>query len=134
MASKHNIPLSLLARYAKEHGWVEKRKRYNALPDRPSIDVSKLARSSDALETIIESAFISVSESALNNKELDTKTLKELTSTLKEAINIKQNIYLLPMVTEQKHLEYEQRKNPDLPSSENEIRVILDDDTEKYSV
>ena len=52
-------------------------------------------------------------------------------STLKEAINIKQNIFMLPMLTEQKQLELESRKNPTV-ITENEIRVILEDDTDKY--
>lgn len=134
IASKYNIPLRLLARYAKDNNWVEKRKSYNASPDSNILDISKLARSSNALESIIENAFISVSESSSNNKEVDTKTLKDLTSTLKEAINIKQNIFLLPMLTEQKQLELEQRRNPLVSSDENEIRVILENDTEKFSM
>jgi gas vesicle protein len=132
LASKHNIPLRLLARYAKDNNWVEKRKRYNASPDSCYIDVSKLARSSDALESIIENAFTDLSEQSSDKKEVDTKTLKDLTSTLKEAINIKQNIFLLPILTEQKQFEFEQRKNPVTISSENEIKVILEDDTDKY--
>ncbi|MBE6670592.1 MAG: hypothetical protein E7593_00130 [Ruminococcaceae bacterium] len=132
LASKYNIPLRLLARYAKDNNWVQKRKQYNTSPDMPTLDVSKLARSSDTLESIIENAFISVSEASAVNGDVDTKTLKELTSTLKEAINIKQNIFLLPILTEQKQLEYEQRKNPATITSENEIRVILENDAEKY--
>ena len=132
LAQKHNIPLRLLARYAKNNNWVDKRKQYNSSPDSILIDVTKLSRSSDALEAIIESAFFDLSEQSADKKEVDTKTLKELTSALKEAINIKQNIFLLPMLTEQKQLEFEQRKAPTAVSSENEIRVILEDDTDKY--
>ena len=132
LASKCGIPLRLLAKYAKDNNWVQKRKQYNSPPDTPILDVSRLARSSDTLESIIENAFISVSENTSEKGDVDTKTLKELTSTLKEAINIKQNIFLLPLLTEQKQLEYEQRKNPEVISSENEIRVFLENDAEKY--
>ena len=134
LSEKYNIPIHLLARYAKDNNWVLKRKKYNSSPDNSIIDVSKLARSSEALETIIESAFSELSEQSSDKKEVDTKTLKDLTSTLKEAINIKQNIFLLPMLTEQKHLELEQRKIPSSDSSENEIKVILEDDTDKYCI
>ena len=133
LSAKHNIPLRLLARYAKDNKWVEKRKQYNASPDQLILDVSKLARSSNALESIIEAAFVSASETVENSGEVDTKTLKELTSTLKEAINIKQNIFLLPMLTEQKQFELEQRKKP-TSDSENEIRVILENGTDKFCV
>jgi hypothetical protein len=132
LSAKHNIPLRLIARYAKDNCWVEKRKKYNASPDSCLIDVSKLARSSDTLESIIENAFSELSTKSTSKKEVDTKTLKDLTSTLKEAINIKQNIFLLPILTEQKQFELEQRKTPAVISSENDIKVILDDDMEKY--
>jgi len=132
LASKYSIPLRLLAKYAKDNNWVQKRKQYNSSPDMPPLDVSRLARSSDALESLIENAFISASEASSKKGDVDTKTLKELTSTLKEAINIKQNIFLLPLLTEQKQIEYEQRKHPEAVSTENEIRVILENDMEKY--
>ena len=134
LASKYNIPLRLLARYAKDNNWVSKRKRYNASPDSCVIDVSRLARSSDTLDTIIENAFTDISLQTSGKKEVDTKTLKDLTSTLKEAINIKQNIFLLPMLTEQKQLELDKVRNPSDNSSENEIKISLEDDTDKYCV
>ena len=132
LSHKYGIPISMLSKYAKNNNWVEKRRKRNSPDGMPSLDVSKLARSSDALETIIENAFMSVSESSSENNSVDTKTLKDLTSTLKEAINIKQNIYLLPMLTEQKQLELEQKKSPITLPSENEITVVLENDTEKY--
>ncbi|MBR5314520.1 MAG: hypothetical protein IKU45_03790 [Clostridia bacterium] len=134
LASKHNIPLRLLARYAKDNNWVSKRKKYHSSPDSCVIDLSKLARSSDTLETIIENAFTDLSLQSSDKKEFDTKTLKDLTSTLKEAINIKQNIYLIPMLTEQKQLELDKVRNPSESSSENEIKICLEDDTDKYCV
>ncbi len=132
LSSKYNIPLRLLARYAKDNKWVEKRKKYHTSPDSCILDVSKLANSADALESIIENAFSDLSVKSTDKKEVDTKTLKDLTSTLKEAINIKQNIFLLPILTEQKQIELEQRKTPAVISSENDIKIILDDDMEKY--
>lgn len=134
LAQKHNIPLRLLARYAKENKWVEKRKKYNASPDSCFIDISKLTTASDALESIIENAFTDLCGSSSDKKEVDTKTLKDLTSALKEAINIKQNIFLLPLLTEQKQYEFEQKKIPFVDPSDNEIRVILENDTDKYSM
>lgn len=134
LSDKYGIPLSILAKHAKNNNWVEKRKRKRAEEPMPSLDVSKLARSSDALESIIESAFLSVSEAAESDKAIDTKTIKELAATLKEAINIKQNIFLLPVITAQKHLELEQKSTLSQDVSQNEITVILDDDTEKYCV
>jgi len=134
IAEKYGISYPALANYARKNNWVNKRKekkQNTSLPD--PFDVSKLARSSDALETIIENAFLTVSKkSADTKKEVDTKTLKELTSTLKDAISIKQNIYLLPMLTEQKQLELEAKSS--FTDNENEIRIILDGNTEKYSV
>ena len=132
LSNKYGIPLNLLSRYAKNNNWVKKRKQQHSADKLPSIDVSKLARSSDALETIIENAFVSVSESTNKNNQIDTKTIKDLAATLKEAINIKQNIFLLPMITAQKHIELEQKKFSSSDSSENEITVILENDTEKY--
>lgn len=134
LASKYNIPLRLLARYAKDNNWVNKRKRCHSSPDSSLIDVSRLARSSDTLETIIENAFSDLSHQSADKKEVDTKTLKDLTSTLKEAINIKQNIFLLPMLTEQKQLELDKVRNPSDPSAENEIKISLEDDADKYCV
>lgn len=131
IARKFNIPYGSLIRYAKKNGWAEKRKNYKAPP---SLDLSKLERSSETLEAIIESAFSSVSLAASQNKDVDTKTLKELTSALKEAINIKQNIYMLPLLTEQKQLELEQKISPAVSDSENEIRVILENGTDKFCV
>ena len=132
IASKYNIPLNILSKYAKKNNWVDKRKNFNSLPRSYQTDISKLARSSDTLESIIESAFSDLSHSSTPHKDIDTKTLKDLTSALKEAINIKQNILLLPIITEQKQLDFQLRKNPPMISSENEIKVILDDDTDKY--
>lgn len=60
--------------------------------------------------------------------------LKDLTSALKEAINIKQSLYLLPMLTEQKQLELEKTKSPPAVQSDNEIKVILENGADKYSV
>ena len=131
VARKFNIPYGSVIRYAKKNGWAEKRK----LSKQPSsLDLSKLERSSEALESIIESAFSSVSFAVSKDEEVDTKTLKELTSALKEAINIKQNIYLLPLLTEQKQLELEQKSTPTPSESENEIRVILENGSDKFCV
>ena len=132
LAEKYNAPVHLIARYAKNNQWVNKRRLFSKNSQSNMLDVSKLARSSKALESIIESAFISVSENP-NADSIDTKTLKELTSTLKEAINIKQNIFLLPMLTEQKQLELEQKKAP-ISTEESEIRVILENDADKFCV
>lgn len=132
LADKYNAPISVIARYAKNNQWVNKRRLFSKNSQSNLLDVSKLARSSKALETIIESAFLSVSENSDPNA-IDTKTLKELTSTLKEAINIKQNIFLLPMLTEQKQLELEQKKAP-ISSEESEIRVILENGADKFCV
>lgn len=132
LAEKYNAPISVIARYAKTNQWVNKRRLFSKNSQSNLLDVSKLARSSKALETIIESAFLSVSENSDPNA-IDTKTLKELTSTLKEAINIKQNIFLLPMLTEQKQLELEQKKAP-ISSEESEIRVILENGADKFCV
>ena len=131
LAKKHNVPRHLISKYAKENDWVNKRKLFSGSQQYSLLDVSRLARSSDALDCIIENAFCDLSEQRNDKKEFDTKTLKDLTSTLKEAINIKQNIFMLPMITEQKQLELESRKNPTV-ITENEIRVILEDDTDKY--
>ncbi len=119
-----------IKKYAKKNNWVDKKKA-SAVSTGKLLDMSKLARSSDALESIIERAFISVSSSS-SAEEVDTKALKELTSTLKEAINIKQNIFLLPIITEQK--QYEHRSCFSDTSSENEIRITLDDSLDQYSV
>ena len=132
LAKKYDTPISVIARYAKNNQWVNKRRLFSKNSQSDLLDVSKLARSSKALETIIESAFLSVSESSDPNT-IDTKTLKELTSTLKEAINIKQNIFLLPMLTEQKQLELEQKKAP-ISTEESEIRVILENGADKFCV
>ncbi len=132
LAEKYDAPIHLIARYAKTNQWVNKRRLFSKNSQSDLLDVSKLARSSKALESIIESAFLSVSENP-NADSIDTKTLKELTSTLKEAINIKQNIFLLPMLTEQKQLELEQKKTP-ISTEESEIRVILENDTDKFCV
>ncbi len=132
LAKKYNAPIHLIARYAKNNQWVNKRRLFSKNTQSSMLDVSKLTRSSNALESIIESAFLSVSENSDANS-IDTKTLKELTTTLKEAINIKQNIYLLPMLTEQKQLELEQKKAP-VSVEESEIRVILENGADKFCV
>lgn len=131
LAKKYNAPLYLIARYAKANQWVNKRRLFSKNFQSNMLDISKLARSSTALESIIESAFLAAENTDANT--LDTKTLKELTTTLKEAINIKQNIYLLPMLTEQKQLELEQKKLP-ISNEESEIRVILENGAEKFCV
>ncbi len=132
LAEKYNTPIYLIARYAKNNQWVNKRRLFSKNSQSNLLDVSKLAHSSKVLESIIESAFLSVSETS-NAESIDTKTLKELTSTLKEAINIKQNIFLLPMLTEQKQLELEQKKAP-ISTEESEIRVILENGADKFCV
>ena len=71
----------------------------------------------------------------LDDGELDVKYLKDLTSTLKEAVNIKRNIYLLPVLEEQKKREQELRDNPPAQNIQtNEICILLESDTEKYSI
>lgn len=63
------------------------------------------------------------------------KYLKDLTSTLKEAVNIKRNIFLLPVLEEQKKREQELRDNPPAPAAQtSEICIILENDAERYSV
>ena len=131
LSKKYGIPIHTIARYANKNGWSAKRKAYSLFSDSPALDISKLARSADALESIIEAALSSVSCDPPSN--VDTKILKDLTSALKEAISIKQNIYLLPVLTEQKQLELETKKCPQ-SSESNEIRVTLENGTNQYCV
>ncbi len=98
------------------------------------LDISKLTRSSKKLESIIDNAFSELSLQSKSQDVLDTKTLKDLTATLKEAIAIKQNIYLLPTIAEQKMLELDKVKLSDSPDSKNEILITLEDSTDKYCV
>lgn len=134
LAKKHAIPLHILARYAKEMQWVQKRRAFRPVSAPLSPDISKLARSSDALEAIIENAFNSVYEASAQSGTTDTKTLKDLTATLKDAIAIKQNIFLLPVVTEHKQQELRMDKNTSAQSAESEIRVILENGADKFCV
>ena len=131
LSARYNVPMHKLARFAALNGWVAKRKAFLSSPPPPSFpDISKLARSSAALETIIEAAFVSASQSG---GAVDTKALKDLTSALKEAIAIKQNIYLLPVLTEQKKFELEVKKAPSVAVAD-EIRVTLENGADKYCV
>jgi len=114
---------------------VEKRKKHKRSNKKAGLDITKLSNSQEDLEKIIESAFSSVASKTLDDGELDVKYLKDLTSTLKEAVNIKRNIYLLPVLEEQKKREQELRDNPPAQNIQtNEICILLESDTEKYSI
>ena len=95
--------------------------------------LERLTRSSEALEELISSAFVSAPKDPTFS-DIDTKTLKELTSVLKEAINIKQSLLLLPVLTEQKQLELTKNKAPATPSAESEIRVFLENGADRFCV
>ena len=99
------------------------------------LDITKLSNSQENLESILENAFCEASRRAEDNDGIDVKTLKDLTSTLKEAVNIKRNIFLLPVLAEQKERERMLRENPPAPTAQtSEICIILENDAEKYSV
>lgn len=134
LSAKYELPLYVIARFAKERGWVQKRKAARGGGEPALFDITKLISSSNALEAIIETALCQTSARADSSGDIDTKTLKDLASALKEAINIKQNLMLLPMVTEQKQLEIQQKKAPPILQSEKEIVVTLENGTERFCV
>ena len=93
LSKKYGIPLAKLSFYAKENKWVEKRKKRKPTKKKVGLDVTKLSNSQEDLEKIIESAFSDAASKTLEGGEVDVKYLKDLTSTLKEAVNIKRNIF-----------------------------------------
>ncbi len=114
---------------------MERRKRHTAQKKKDRLDITKLSNSSEDLEKIIESAFSSAANKTADDGTVDVKYLKDLTSTLKEAVNIKRNLYLLPVLAEQKKREQELRDNPPAQNIQtNEICILLESDAEKYSV
>lgn len=102
--------------------------------DTSTDDISKLICSSDALEDILHSAFTAASLEVKNDAPVDTKSLKELTAVLKDAISIKQNLLLLPTLTQQKRLELQTKKSVSSSDKSGEIRVILDDCFDKFRI
>ncbi len=113
---------------------MEKRKKYFKSRKKDGLDITKLENSQERLETIIESAFLNAANKTSGDGGVDVKYLKDLTSTLKEAVNIKRNIFLLPVLEEQKKRERELRDNPPQNVQTSEICIILENDAEKYSV
>lgn len=134
LAQKYNVSRKSLADYARKNNWVGKRISYQNSPDTPiGNGLERLTRSSEALEELISSAFVSAPKDPTFS-DIDTKTLKELTAVLKEAINIKQSLLLLPVLTEQKQLELTKTKTPASAASESEIRVFLENGADRFCV
>ena len=134
LSARYKVPLYVLARYAKERRWVQRRREYSEAGCPDAFDISRLVSSSTALEAVIDEALRQASARAEESGDIDTKTLKELASALKEAINIKQTLLLLPVVTEQKQLELRQKRAPSSPDAHQEIVVTLENGADRFCV
>lgn len=120
LAEKYGVSPSFMAYYGRKNGWKEKKKEQKKLKKQKD-DISRLKNSSEKLENILERLFDKAEQ---NGDETDMKSLKELTSALKEAVNIRRNLVLLPYVSE----------NKDNVENENDIQIFFDDDSDGFSV
>ena len=127
LSARYKVPLYVLARYAKERRCVQRRREYSEAGCPDAFDISRLVSSSTALEAVIDEALRQASARAEESGDIDTKTLKE-------AINIKQTLLLLPVVTEQKQLELRQKRAPSSPDAHQEIVVTLENGADRFCV
>lgn len=152
LAEAHSLPLSFIQRCGRLNNWKQKRKAFRAAKaNMPECD--RVERTDKELSALLEACGLAgLFETSLKldgivsravkcadisfAEQVDTKALKELAATVKEAVGIKRNLLLTPVLTEQRLLELNNRKNASAQDGDKAeaqvIRVMFDGGLEEF--
>lgn len=132
LAEKYNVPFGTLRRIAKQEEWTQKRTQVEHNVDTGIVDSVSQKETKKAVD------IIDVADKLLDKIEelmpvvVDTQSLKQLTSALKDLKEIKGYKSAIDLKEQEARIRNLERQ-AEAEQSDNEIKVILEGSLEKYS-
>ena len=133
LAEKYGVSPTTLTKVAGREGWVEARQQADIKKTSKIVDAVSEKEAKKAVDIIdVADKLLSKIESVMETMVVDTQSLKQLTSALKDLRDIKG--YKSPKDLEEQEARIAKlRREAEDTDGDNEIKVIIEGDLERYS-